>query len=115
MPVSHRKHRESSPSTLIERARRIGTSTVELVETILAERPHPEQGYRACLGILNLTRRFDEDRLENACFRALISGCRSYGSLESILKKGLDREPVETPDLEALPTHENVRGSSYYN
>ncbi|MCP3920463.1 MAG: IS21 family transposase [bacterium] len=115
MPVAHRKHRNASPSTLIERARRIGASTAELLETILTERPHPEQGYRACLGILSLAKRYGDERLERACFRALVSGCRAYGSLQSILKKGLDSEPLEAPSAPPLGAHENIRGSSYYN
>ena len=115
MPVAHRKHCDNDPTTLLKRAHGIGTSTAELVETILSERPHPEQGYRACLGILRLAKRYSDERLEKACFRALLSGCRTCGSVESMLRKGLDSQPLEPVSPPPVSTHENVRGSTYYN
>jgi transposase len=115
MPKSHREHAEWSPSRLIGWAETVGPQTAALVEAILNDRPHPEQGYRSCLGILRLSRRYGNDRLEAACKRALAAGARSYRHVDSILKHGLDRlEMAPIPAARSLPTHENVRGSSYY-
>jgi len=117
MPKAHQKHLEWSPSRLIEWAASIGPATRGLVQAILADRPHPEQGYRSCLGILRLAKHYGEQRLEAACSRALAAGARSYRHVDSILKHGLDRLP---PALSLVPprrptrTHENVRGSDYY-
>jgi transposase len=118
MPVAHRKHKEWSPSRLINWAGTIGTQTKTLVEAILAERRHPEMGYRSCLGILRLSKRYGELRLEAACARAVVARARSYRHVDSILKNGLDRQPLTTdPETtkEVPLQHENIRGSLYYN
>jgi len=95
----------------------IGPETGKLASAILAERRHPEQGYRSCLGILRLSKRYGADRLEAACARAMIAGARSYRHVESILKHGLDRlastEASSSPQLSLV--HENVRGRDYYH
>src|SRR5437899_261236 len=70
MPKAHQRHLEWTPSRLIDWARTIGPQTAALVEAILADRPHPEQGYRSCLGILRLAKRYGLERLEAACTRA---------------------------------------------
>jgi transposase len=78
----------------------------------------PEQGFRACLGILRLLRTYGHDRLEAACARGLEIGARSYGSIASILQHGLDRQPAPRPARggEELPLlHPNIRGSGYYH
>ena len=95
----------------------IGAATAMLTTVILQSRPHPEQGFRACLGILRLVRTYGRDRVEAACARGLEIGARSYGSVQSILQHGLDRQ---TPALRArddeLPLlHPNIRGSRYYH
>jgi transposase len=84
--------------------------------SLLASRPHPEQGYRACFGILRLARQYGPERLEAACDRGLDIGARSYGSIQSILKHGLDqRSSKPARQGELLPTHPNIRGSRYYH
>jgi transposase len=90
--------------------------TAKLVEAILAERPHPEQGYRSCLGILRLGKRYGQERLEAACARAFSVGARSYRHVDSILRNGLDRvaEGAEAPEP-TLPLHSNIRGRDYYH
>ena len=82
----------------------------------MAERPHPEHGYRSCLGILRLGKRYGDARLEAACARAFTVGARSYRQVDAILKNGLDRVPVEPTEPEPpRGAHENVRGRTYYN
>lgn len=114
-PKSHQKHVEWSPSRLIRWAEGVGASAGALAQKILESRPHPEQGYRACLGLMRLAKCYNPERLEAACFRALRSGAHSYRSVKSILEHGLDRVPLEEPESLTLPLeHENVRGAAYY-
>ena len=77
MQKAHRAHLEWTPSRLLDWARNIGPSTAQLVSIILESRPHPEQGYRACLGVLRLGKRNSDDRLEAACRRAVGTNLRS--------------------------------------
>ena len=115
MPKAHQRHREWSPSRLIAWGATIGPQTAALVEAILAARPHPEQGYRSCLGILRLARRDGPVRLEAACARALAAGARSYRHVDAILQHGLDRVPLPAPRPAAAPlVHDQVRGPAYY-
>jgi transposase len=95
----------------------MGGVPAQLVALILESRPHPEQGYRASIGILRLARHYGADRLEAACERGLDIGARSYGSVQSILKHGLDRRPPPRPAKqgELLPDHPNIRGPRYYH
>jgi transposase len=116
MPLLHQKHLEWTPSRIIHWAQTIGPNTARLVEAILADRPHPEHGYRSCLGILRLGKRYGDARLEAACARAFTVGARSFRQVDAILKNGLDRVPVEPSEPESpRATHENVRGRDYYN
>jgi transposase len=117
MPKAHQEHLEWTPSRLIAWGGTIGPQTAALVEAILADRPHPEQGYRSCLGILRLTKRYGPDRVEAAAGRAFAVGARSYRHVDSILKHGLDRVPLPpTADrqLSLAPVHEHLRGRDYY-
>jgi transposase len=116
MPKAHQRHLEWTPSRLIDWARTIGPQTAALVQAILADRPHPEQGYRSCLGILRLAKRYGPERLEAACTRAGAVEARSYRHVDSILKHGLDRlaPPLAPPPLTLTAVHEHVRGRDYY-
>jgi transposase len=119
LPASHRKYAEESDASFEEWAATIGAHTFALVRTILIERPHPEHGLRSCRGLKSLTRLYASARIEAACERALVAGARSYTNVESILKHGLDQQPLtETVQSDALPSsldHENIRGADYYN
>jgi transposase len=118
MPKAHQKHLEWPPSRLLEWAGTIGPNTRALATAILESRPHPEQGYRSCLGILRLAKQHGHDRLEAAAARSLAVGARSYRHVESILKHGLDRLPpldADEPRLREAQPHENIRGGEYYH
>ena len=117
MPSAHRRHAEWTIERIQRTAARIGPSAARLVALILESRPHPEQGYRACLGILRLARQYGEPRLEAACDCGLDIGARSYGSIQSILKNSLDRQPrrPSRQDELVLPDHPNIRGPRYYH
>ncbi|MGH7440069.1 MAG: IS21 family transposase, partial [Polyangiaceae bacterium] len=115
MPSAHRAHAEWTPSRIVEWAGKVGAATRDLCEAILADRPHPEQGFRSCLGILRLGKRYGEVRLEAACNRALRVRARSYRHVESILKNGLDRVAATEEQTSLSLAHENVRGRDYYH
>jgi transposase len=116
MPSSHRRYAEWTLERIRIDAAAIGPSTAKLTELILESRPHPEQGYRACIGILRLGRQYGAARLDAACDRGLDIGARSYGSVQSILKHGLDKQPARAARQgELLPDHPNIRGSRYYH
>ena len=115
MPSSHRAHLEWSPARITGWAHTIGSHTEALVAAILADRPHPEQGYRSCLGILRLAKRYGDVRLEAASQRAVAVRARSYRHVESILKHGLDRIPATDSSSHDVPVvHANLRGRDYY-
>jgi len=116
MPKSHQAHSEWTPTRMISWASTVGSNTAQLVEEILRRRPHPEQGYRSCLGLIRLSKTFDKARVEAACGRALRVGTYSQRSVHAILSSGLDREPgPRAIEERPLPEHANVRGPSYYN
>ena len=116
MPASHRAHLEWTPAKLITWGQRIGVSTAAVVTWQLEHRPHPEQGYRACLGLLALVRRYSAQRLEAACTRAMAIRAPNLRSVTNILKSGLDRQPSLFPATDnPVIEHENVRGPDYYH
>jgi transposase len=116
MPSAHRRYADWTPTRLLRDAAAIGPATIALVERILTSKPHPEQGFRACLGILRLVRGYGPERLEAACQRGMDVGARSYGSVQSILRNGLDRAYRPEPVPDELPVeHGNIRGSGYYH
>jgi transposase len=116
MPKSHQAHLEWTPSRLIHWAETVGEATAMVVRTVLEKKPHPEMGYRACMGIMSLGRAYSHARLEAASRRALELGACSYQSLKSILKRSLDRQASLPMEPERTgPRHENVRGAHYYD
>lgn len=116
MPASHRAHREWSPAKLIEWGRSIGVATAAVVAWQMEHRPHPEQGYRACLGMRRLAKEYSAARLEAASARAMAIHSPGLHSLTSILKRGLDRLPLPgEPAQASLPISENVRGPASYH
>jgi transposase len=115
MPPSHQYYAEWNPARFIQWAGKTGEATARLVEKILATRPYPEQGYRACLGIINLTRDYEPVRVEAAAERALKFQTCTYRSMKAILSAGLDRQDGgEQHNSPGLPPHRNIRGPEYY-
>jgi len=115
MPSSHRRYADWTPEKIRCEAAAIGPGAEALVEAILRERSHPEQGFRSCLGILRLARSHERERLEAACQRALEIGARSYTSVNSILKNHLDRRPPDPATEGPAISHPNIRGSGYFH
>jgi transposase len=116
MPSAHRRYRDWTHERITRDAEAVGPDTAALVEVILRSRPHPEQGFRSCIGILGLVKRFGAERVEAACARALALGTRSYSSVAAILKNGQDRAATKGAAADApLLIHENIRGPDYYH
>ena len=120
MPSSHRRYADWTIDKILREAKVIGASTEMFCQMVLEKKPHPEQGYRTCLGVVRLAKTVGQARLEAACLRALQIGALNYGSVKSILDNRLDGQPVpRRRDAEggaqlALP-HPNIRGSDYYH
>jgi transposase len=115
MPSSHQRYADWTPERIRRQAGAIGRHTSALVEIILRERTHPEQGFRACVGILRLAKTYGRERLEDACSRALEIGARSYSSVNSILKNNLDRRRPAMPADGPAIAHDNIRGPTYFH
>jgi transposase len=114
-PKSHQAHLEWTPSWMVEWAGKVGAHTAQLVERILDSKPHPEMGYRACLGLIRLARKHSPERMEAAAERALATGAIGYRHVKSILQNRLDSQPVTIPPPpRSVPDHENLRGPEYY-
>jgi transposase len=115
MPSSHRRYVDWTPERIRRQAGEIGRNTATLIEIIMRERFHPEQGFRAAVGIIRLVKSYGRDRLEAACGRALEIGARSFTSVNSILKNNLDlKRSAAAADGPAI-THPNIRGPRYFH
>ncbi len=95
-------------------AQSIGDDVAEMIRIVLKKRKHPEQAFKTCMGILNLVKQYEPDRLNKACGRALEFGFYSYKRIKSILDKGLEEEPLAESRELTVSSHENIRGSQYY-
>jgi transposase len=116
-PKSHQAHLEWTPSRMVHWAQTIGPYTAQLFERMMADKPHPEMGYRGCLGVIRLAGKYSHARMEAAAERALLTGACRYRSIESILKNSLDQQPLPSssaPPPPAPPSHDNIRGAEYF-
>ena len=115
MPKAHQKYLEWTPSRIMDWASKNGPNTGELTSCIMESRKHPEQGFRSCLGIMRLVKRYSAERVEAACGRALFLKAYSYKSVESILKANLDKQALpESSAVQEPIIHYNIRGREYY-
>lgn len=114
-PKSHQEYGAWPPARMISWAETIGESTAHVVERILTDKPHPEQGYRSCMALIRTAKKFGHERTEAACARALRIGAPTRKSVEAILKRGLDRIPLDDEAAPRIVVHENIRGGDYYD
>ena len=114
MPKSHQAYKDWTPSRLISWAQKAGPGTAELIETIMTTRPHPQQGFRSCLGIMSLGKKYTNERLEAAAHRALAIRSYSYRSIRAILESGMDKVAVQTKEVISPIEHDNIRGGQYF-
>ena len=115
MPSAHRRYATWTPQRISRQAAGVGANTGALIDIIMRERRHPEQGFRSCIGILRLAKSHGGDRLEAACERALEIGARSYTAVASILKNNLDRRRPQRATDDPAIVHSNIRGPRYFH
>ena len=116
MPSAHRRYAEWTPARMMDAAAEVGPATVALFEVIMKGKPHPEQGFRSCLGVMSLVKSYGPARVEAACRRGNHVGSTTYGSIASILKHGLDKAFAQEAPPDAPPIlHGNIRGPDYYH
>jgi transposase len=115
MPQAHKRQAEWSSERILAWVEKSGSAMKEVAEAILKSRPHPEQGFRACLGLLRLSETYGTQRAEAACKKALALCAPNYKSVKAILQNGMDRLPDKPAEAPSLPVeHDNIRGSHYY-
>ena len=115
-PTGHQRHMTWTPERLMEWAgNAIGNNGRQVASRIMEDQPHPERGYRACLGLIRLVRKYGAERTERACLKAVNADACSYRSVDSILKTGLDRPSLDSEICMTIASHENIRGADYYN
>ena len=112
---SHRFMSDWTPEKFIRWAEDIHEDVRLYILKILDRKQHPEQAYKSCIGILSFAKKVGNERLINACRRALGYGIYNYKTIQSILEKGTDTY-TETEEYEQLqmPLHDNIRGENYY-
>jgi transposase len=116
MPAAHRAHKHWTPERLIHWGASIGMNTGHFVTQLLKRFRHPEHGYRSCLGLLSLAKRYGPLRVEAACTLALELGAGHYRHVRDILRNGRDLIPRAEPEPEwVAPAHANVRGAAHYH
>lgn len=117
MASKHQFMAEWNPDFFITRGKEIAAEVAQFLEKVLESKAHPEQGYKACSGVLNLAKRVGKERITNACRRAMEYGVFNYYTLEDILKRGLDHANESEDSIPAdksTPAHNNLRGKQYY-
>jgi len=114
MPPQHRFYAQWSPERFTKWGKSIGDDVAEMIRIVLKSKKHPEQAFKSCMGILNLVKKYEPARVDKACGRALEFGFHSYKRIKSILDNGLEEEPLAESKELTISSHENIRGSQYY-
>jgi hypothetical protein len=116
MPAQHKWMHDWNPERFKSWADSMGTNVRLVIDQILSRAKHEEQGFKTCMGILNIPdNKYSKQDVDQACQRALSYGQYSYKAIKNILKNNLHTQPLEQDLFEVLPDHENVRGGCYYN
>jgi len=116
MPNAHRDYAQWTPERFIRWGRSIGEQTAIATNIIMSKRRHPQQAFRACMGLMSMGKKYSNERLEAACNRAIVTNCVSYKSIQSILKTGLDQQDLpEMQTPQHIPAHDNIRGPGYFH
>lgn len=116
MPAAHRAHKQWTPERLMHWGGEVGPSTQAFVTQLLQRFRHPEHGYRSCLGLLGLAKRYGPARLEAACTIALGLGATYYRHVRDILGNGRDLvAPAPAQPQWVAPEHDNLRGAAYFH
>ena len=114
LATSHRYATEWTPQRFINWASSIGSDVELYIQEVLSRKKHPEQAYKSCMGILSFANKVGNQRLINACSRALSYGIYNYNIIKTILEKGLDQLEEDSDNSPTTPKHNNIRGKEYY-
>jgi len=114
MATQHQVLAEWNPDYFLEQARGISKDVEFYIAQVLHKKPHPEQAYKSCQGILSFAKRVGHQRLIKACQRAHAYGLYHFRAIEDILQRGLDLFDIEEERQQTMPEHENIRGKNYY-
>lgn len=115
MPSTHRFVADWNKDKFLEWGSNAGQYTRELFKGIFERKAHPEQAFKSCLGILDMGKKYGNNRLENACKRAVHYGSFNYMAIKNILEDNLDQQAIQTKIKLNIPTHSNIRGGEYYH
>jgi transposase len=115
MPSAHRRYAEWTPERFRSWGASVGANTEGLIIAILASRPHPEQGFRTCIGILSLFKELEKTRAEAVAARAIAYRAFTYKSIASIIANKLDRVTEPAAENQAVMNHDNLRGAGYFH
>lgn len=117
MPPKHAAHAKWTPERMGQWAGEAGPSTKRVADQFMLDRPHPQQGFNAVLGLIRQGDKYGKDRLEKACAKALFLKCTNLNSIKSLLRSGMDKVPInlDKKSEEQPIEHENIRGATYYN
>jgi transposase len=115
MPSAHRRYADWTPERFQRWGRTVGPNAEGLILALLANRPHPEQGFRTCVGVMRLLRGIDPKRAEQVAGRAIEIGALNYKSIASILAHNLDRRPSAPAGRDTVTVHANIRGPRYFH
>lgn len=105
---------EWNPDYFLSQARAVSKEVEFYIAMVLQRKPHPEQAYKSCQGILSFAKRVGHQRLIKACIRGHAYGLYHFRAIEDILHKGLDLYDLEEDKQLPMPSHENIRGKNYY-
>jgi transposase len=114
MPSSHRAYAEWTPERIIAWANEFGGPVAAFCDNLMARRAHPEQGFRSCIGVIQLAKKYGPSNLAAACGKANRLRSFNYRTVSSILKNNLQDRPDPATTALPEPRHENIRGAAYY-
>jgi transposase len=111
---NHKAYSEWSLAFFQRKAEHIGPKTVNYITKLVLQYSYPEIGYKQAMGIVQLTRLYPKDRIENACSRALTLQHCSFRIIDNMLRSGVDQLDLPLEVDNHIPAHDNIRGSSHY-
>ena len=117
MSSAHQKYLEWSPGRIMNWGLTIGKQTSKLLQTIMERKPHPEMGYRSCLGLMRTYEKYKEKEMSEEQLDEISAYALRYQKFRlKQIKELLKNPPKEEEDtaVSLLASHENVRGGSYY-
>jgi hypothetical protein len=103
LPEHRRDLRHRSREYWVERARRIGVDVEHLVDVIFDADDVLTQ-LRRVQAVVGHLERFPPERALAAARRALHFGCHDYRGIKSILRQGLDLQPLTDESARAWST-----------